>query len=323
MKVQFFTAEEIRNTLTMPRAIELMRGAFARLSAGKVDSPVRTVLTNESGTVLYKPAFSASENLFCAKVVSVFPGNAKQSLPVTPGIIVVNDGETGMPIALLEAGYLTALRTGAATGLATDLLAKKDATVAALFGTGGQAWHQLEAMLCVRRLKRVYVFSRKTANAHRFCGQHADKTMSCELVSTDNHSVLSDCDIITTATTSSEPVFQNSEIGEAVHINAVGSLGPHRSEIPPETILRSTVVVDQRVGCLTEAGEILPLIADGRLPESFTPPELGELVADNEYKPERPITVFKSAGNAIQDLVCSAEILKLADENNIGNSIDL
>ena len=99
MDVRIFTQDDVRHFLKMPRAIELMRDAFAALSCGRIDSPVRTVLTSNHGTVLYKPAFSEAQSLFCAKVVSVFPGNADRELPVTPGIIVLNDGETGMPVA--------------------------------------------------------------------------------------------------------------------------------------------------------------------------------------------------------------------------------
>ena len=312
MDVRIFTKQDIASLLSMPRAIELMRSAFADLSAGKVDSPVRTILTNEAGTVLYKPAYSAANNIFCAKVVSVFAGNVERGLPVTPGLIVVNDGETGMPVALMEAGYLTSLRTGAATGLATDLLAKKDAATGALFGTGGQAGHQLEAMLCVRNFERVFVFSRKFENATRFCEEMAQVAGDCQLIASTDRSVLADCDVITTATTSATPVFEDADLGAAVHVNAIGSLGPTRSEVPEDTIERATIVVDQRAGCLKEAGELLPLMADGRLPADFAPAELGELVADPNYVAEKPITVFKSAGNAVQDLVCAAEVLSLA-----------
>lgn len=305
----------------MTRAIELMRGAFTDLSAEKVDSPVRTVITNDAGTVLYKPAYSAAENIFCVKVVSVFAGNADRGLPVTPGIIVVNDGETGMPVALMEAGFLTALRTGAATGLATELLATREARTAALFGTGGQAGHQLEAMLCVRDLTRVFVFSRRMENAIRFCEQMSRLSNSCELIPTEDRSVLAECEIVTTATTSAFPVFEDSELGPAVHINAIGSLGPARSEVPEATIERATIVVDQRAACLQEAGELLPLMADGRLPADFAPAELGELVGGQSREPNRPITVFKSAGNAVQDLACAAEVLRLAGELELGQSV--
>ena len=315
MKVRIVTAAEIESLLSMPRAIELMRSAFADLSNGRVESPVRTMLNNDDGTVLYKPAYSPGENIFCAKIVSVFVGNAQKGMPVTPGIIVLNDGETGMPIALLEAGYLTALRTGAATGLATDLLAKSDARTGALFGTGGQAAHQLEAMLCVRNLERVFVFSRNVANAKTFCEKESQK-YDCELIPAKDRDVLAGCDVVTTVTTSPRPVFSDDEIPEQVHVNAVGSLGPSRSEIPEATVERATVVVDQRAACLQEAGELLPLMADGRLPADFSPAELGELVSGSRSEPRRPATLFKSVGNAIQDLVCASEILRLSDNSN-------
>jgi ornithine cyclodeaminase len=321
MDVRIFTQDDVRHLLKMPRAIELMRDAFSALSAGRIDSPVRTVLTNDHGTVLYKPAWSAAQKLFCAKVVSVFPGNADKDLPVTPGIIVLNDGQTGMPVALMEAGFLTSLRTGAATGLATDLLAKPDACTAALFGTGGQARHQLEAMLCARNLKRVYIFSRQDENAVRFSKEMADLSSDCELIPSTNRKVLAKCDVITTATTSANPVFSDQEIAEAVHINAIGSLGPERSEIPAATIQRATVVVDHREAGLREAGELLPLMNDGRLPPDFAPAELGELVLNNDYRAERPVTVFKSAGNAAQDLGCAAEVLKLAEGAGRGQTV--
>jgi len=321
MDVRIFTQDDVRHLLKMPRAIELMRDAFAALSTGEIDSPIRTVLTNEHGTVLYKPAWSAVQNVFCAKVVSVFPGNADKGLPVTPALIVVNDGETGMPVSLMEAGFLTSLRTGAATGLATDLLAKRDASTAALFGTGGQAAHQLEAMLCVRDFERVYVFSRREENAIRFCETMSGLSNNCKLLPAPNRDVLMECDTITTVTTSPTPVFDDQEIADSVHINAIGALGPSRSEIPPATIQRATVVVDQREACLKEAGELLPLMADGRLPSDFAPAELGELVHNAEYRPDKPVSIFKSVGNAVQDLVCAAEVLKLAEDTGRGQAV--
>ncbi len=176
-------------------------------------------------------------------------------------------------------------------------------------------------MLCVRELKRVYVFSGHEENAVRFSEEMSDLIKGCELLPAPNRDVLTECDIITTATTSPNPVFSDQEIGDAVHINAIGSLGPLRSEIPPATILRATVIVDQREAGLREAGELLPLMEDGRLPPDFAPAELGELVLNKDYSAERPVTVFKSAGNAVQDLVCAAEVLKLAEDAGRGQTV--
>lgn len=307
----------------MPRAIELMREAFTALSAGEVDSPLRTALVNDKGTVLYKPAYSDVAGIFCAKVVSVFSENANNGLPVTPGIIVVNSAETGMPVALVEAGYLTALRTGAATGLATDLMAKPDAKIAALFGTGGQSWHQLEAMLAVRDFETVFIFSRNAANAEAFCSEHQEAAGKCKLIANPNRSVIKDCDVITLATSSPTAVVKDEELGEHVHINAIGSLGPKRTEVAAETMLRAYICVDQRAACLAEAGEVCLMADAGILPENFHPVELGELSARQQSAPRSGVSVFKSVGNAVQDLVCTAEILSLAEHQSLGKQVNL
>lgn len=316
MNVKLFDKGLIASVLDMPRAIELMRTAYAELSAGLVDSPLRTALTNDQGTVLYKPAYSGSADIFCVKVVSVFPGNVEQGLPVTPGIVLVNSAETGMPVAILEAGYLTSLRTGAATGLATELFAKKEAKVAALFGSGGQSRHQLEAMLCSRAFETVYVFSRKAENAERFCKENADIAGDCQLVPNPDRKVLKTCDVITTATTSPTAVFEWDEIADDAHVNAIGSLGSSRTEVTAETLLNSEIIVDQRAACLKEAGEICLMRDAGLINESYQPAEIGELLDASELQ-QKP-TVFKSVGNAVQDLVCAAEIIKAAESQSLG-----
>ncbi|MBM1135994.1 hypothetical protein JO972_06940 [Verrucomicrobiaceae bacterium 5K15] len=308
----------------MPRAIELMRQAYADLTEGKVDSPLRTALVNEGGTVLYKPAYSSGAGIFCVKVVSVFADNVNRGLPVTPGIIVVNSSETGMPLAILEAGYLTSLRTGAATGIATEVLAPADATIGALFGTGGQSRHQLEAMLCARDFTKIYVFSRKQENAVRFCEENADIAGDCELVANPDRAVLKDCHVITAATTSPTAVFSDDEISDSVHINAIGSLGAERTEVSAETLLRSDVVVDQRAACLKEAGEICLMRDQGLIGDDYHPLEIGEIILGDQSTGERDRpTVFKSVGNAAQDLICSAEIYRYAEEHGLGAQAEL
>ncbi len=321
MNVKLIDQAVIASVLKMPRVIELMRDAYAELSAGAVDSPLRTALVNDEGTVLYKPAYSGSAGVFCVKVVSVFPGNVEKGLPVTPGIIVVNSAETGMPVAILEAGYLTSLRTGAATGLATELFAKKEAKVAALFGTGGQSRHQLEAMLCARPFETVYVFSRNAVNAQRFCQENADIAGNCQLVPNPDREVLKQCDVITTATTSPVALFEWDEIADDVHVNAIGSLGPNRTEITAETLLKSNVIVDQRAACLKEAGEICLMREAGLVGDDYQPAEIGELLGESDL--QALPTVFKSVGNAVQDLVCSAEILRVAEAEKLGSVAQL
>lgn len=319
MDIRIIGSEVVSACLDMPRAIDLMAMAYVDLTEGNLMSPLRSAITNDRGTVLYKPAYSDTSGIFCVKVVSVFPDNAQNGLPVTPGIIVINSSETGMPLAVLEAGYLTSLRTGAATGLATKIFARAESKVGALFGTGGQARHQLEAMLCVRAFQRIYLFSRDIENARRFCVENQDLAGACELIANPDRSVLKDCDVITTATTSPDPVFRDKEINDSVHINAIGSLGAERSEVSADTLLRSDVIVDQRAACLKEAGEICLMRTAGLIGEDYQPREIGEILNGYALKPcgDRP-TVFKSVGNAAQDLVCAAEIYHYALTHGLG-----
>lgn len=322
MKLLSLSRADISGSFGMRDAITSMETAFAELSRGGIESPLRTALVSKDGTILYKPAFSPALELFCVKVVSVFQGNAAIGEEVTAGVILLNDAKTGLPLALMDAGYLTALRTGAATGLATKLLAPVQAKTAALFGTGGQAFHQLEAMLAVRDLETVHVFSGKVENAKRFCEQHAAKFPNCKLVPATGPEVLAHCDVITTASTSPTPVFDDASLGARVHINAVGSLGAHRSEIPVATLSRARLVVDQRAACLKEAGEIISLLHNGATEASLNLAELGELVGTSP-DPASTVSVFKSVGNAAQDLVCAAEVYRMAMERGIGRMIEL
>ncbi len=319
MELRLLDRDDVRRSLNMARAIELMSEAFTALSEQRIESPLRTMLSNEHGTVLYKPAYSADHRMFCIKVVSVFPGNATQGEEVTPGLVLVNSTESGRPVALMDAGYLTSLRTGAATGLATRLLSDSSVKTAALFGTGGQAAHQLEAMLAVRQMTLVYVFSRLIENARRFCEQHQDLADECQLVPSDDFTHLAECQLITTVTTCPNPLFEDAQLARDVHINAIGSLGADRSEIALDTLRRANLFVDQRDACLAEAGEIQLLKCAG---ESVDVMELGEVIAS---RPEltKGASVFKSVGNAAQDIVCAAEIIRHAEQHGIGRMVEL
>lgn len=309
----------------MGQAIDLMREAFIALTQGTIQVPVRTNLGDAAGTMLYKPALMPSSRISGLKVVSVFPGNAERDLPVTTGLMLLNDGDTGLPLALMDAEYLTELRTGAASGLATRLLANPETSVAALIGTGGQAACQLQAMLEVLPLKTVHVFSRTMASAETFCREQIESAGACRLVPASSRKVLSDCGLITTATSSRNPVFADHELCAGVHINGIGSFRPDMSEVPSETVCRAEVFVDHRAAALHEAGDIVDPMRRGELPPDFAPAELGEVLLN-----ERPgrtsrlqTTFFKSVGNAAQDVVCAREILAIAERECLGQMVSI
>lgn len=325
MEIRLLTQQDVRRALSMKRAIELMEEAFLALTQGTIQVPVRATISNAAGTMLYKPALLPSSNIFGMKAASVFPGNAERGQPVTTGVMLVNDSDTGLPLALMDAEYLTALRTGAASGLATRLLANSDTKVAALFGTGGQAACQLQAMLQVLPLETVHVFSRKLANAEAFCHDQIGAAGPCRLVPASSNEVLSECGLIVTATNSRTPVFADEDIRPGVHINGIGSFNPEMSEVPVETVCRAEVFVDHREAALQEAGDIVEPMRCGRLSSDFAPAELGEVISG--HRPGRSsgerITFFKSVGNAAQDIVCVAEILAVAEEESLGQTISL
>jgi ornithine cyclodeaminase/alanine dehydrogenase-like protein (mu-crystallin family) len=324
MKIRILNRTDIQRALSMERAIELMNLAFLALTQGTIQVPVRTSLINVAGTMLYKPALMPSSKRFGLKVVSVFPGNAERGLPVTTGVMLLNDSETGLPIALLDAEYLTALRTGAASGLATRLLANSDTRVAALIGTGGQAACQLQAMQKVLPLETIYVFSRKFENATAFCKKQSESTQPCRLVPGSSKNDLRKCGLITTVTNSSSPVFADDEICSGAHINGVGSFRPDMAEVPSETVCRATVFVDHRQAALLEAGDIVNPMKQGKLPSDFSPAELGEVLLGTRpgRTDSQQTTFFKSVGNAAQDIVCAAEIFAIAEDENFGQIIE-
>lgn len=300
-----FTKEDIRKKISMGKAIDLMRGAFLQLSAGVAQVPVRTVIDShdQSGRVLFMPSYSSAYGLFGLKMVSVFDHNTRRNLPSIQGMIMVMDGQTGTPLGLLDAEYLTALRTGAASGLATDLLARKNSEILAIFGSGVQAETQLEGVLDVRPIKEVIVFGKTQSKTVSFCQRMTEK-FSVGIHSARAPQELNRADIICTATTSSTPVFQKDDLKKGVHINGIGSYKPAMQEVPSEVIQHATLIVDQRAASLTEAGDIVIPIRQGFITNDHIHAELGEIISGSKKGriSEDQITVFKSVGNAIQDL---------------------
>ena len=289
----------------MPKAIELMRSAFLQLSTGGAIVPIRTVIDSHdhSGRALFMPSYSSAFGLFGLKMVAVFPHNAVKNLPLIQGKMMVMDGENGTPLALLDAEYLTALRTGAASGLATDLLSRIDAEVLALFGTGAQAESQIEGVLSVRPVKEIIVFGRTDDKTISFCKRMTNK-FGIKIRAALSASDLRRADIICTATTSTTPVFQQDQLKEGVHINGIGSFKPSMQEIPSDVILKSILIVDQRQAAMEEAGDIAIPLQQGLMTQNHIQAELGEILSGSKKGRTSPdqVTVFKSVGNAIQDL---------------------
>ena len=319
------SSDDVRRALPMGEAIDAMREAFAQLARGEVTLPARARLDApaDHGVALVMPCHSAPLKLFSVKFITLFPDNARRGLPVIQSTVLLSDGATGVPLAVMDGASLTALRTGAASGLATGLLARPEAATVAILGSGVQARTQLEAVACVRRIRRAWVFDGDGESARRFAGDMQQRLgIDVECVASPS-AALAEADIVCTATTSPTPVFDDRDLRPGSHINAIGVFHPDRAEIPAATVCRARVVVDHRVSAHDEAGDLLIPLRAGLIGEAHLSTELGQLVLGRE--PARTsadeITLFKSVGVAIQDLCAAARTLANARRLGLGEPL--
>ncbi|MBI4495490.1 MAG: ornithine cyclodeaminase family protein [Deltaproteobacteria bacterium] len=329
MRIRLFGADEIRRSLSMAEAIEVVKEAFVQLSLGKAQSPVRTSLDlRERGEVaLIMPSYLERTRALGAKVVTVFPKNPEGGRPAVQALVVLFDAQTGAPAALLEGTELTRLRTGAAAGAATQVLSRPDCRTLALFGAGGQAFYQVQGVLSARKLERISIFDplpERVEELIRTLRKSPARRLTISAAASPREA-LRGADIVVTVTTSSRPVFSGQDLPEGAHINAMGSFQPTMQEVDEETILRSRLFVDCRSACLEEAGDLLIPLREGRIFPSAIVGELGEVIVG--LKPgrqgEREITYFKSVGNAVQDMAVAREILNRAEANSLGREVEL
>ena len=325
-QIRFLSRADVQQALGMHEAISLMRQAFIALSEGRATVPVRlnVPMPEYNGHALFMPAYLPDTEHVGLKVVTVHPDNPTRGLPFIHALMMVTDAATGRPIAVMDGEYLTALRTGAGAGLATDLLARPEAEVAAIFGAGVQARTQLEALCAVRPIRRAYVFSRSRDNAEAFA-QEMSTRLALDVQVADDPETLGEADVVCTATTSLTPVFAHAHLKPGVHINGIGSYRPEMAEIPPETVLAAKVVVDHRPSCLAEAGDLIQLLERGLITENHIHAELGEIAAGHQTgrTSEDDVTFFKSVGNAVQDLAAASHVVAVAEARGLGTEVTL
>ena len=285
----------------MEEAIRAMGTAFAQLSNGEAVVPPRLSLDipDKNATSLVMPAYATGSPYYTVKIVSVNYSNPDKGLPLIHGVVQVFDAENGKHIANLDGASITAIRTGAASGLATDLLAKENANVCAVFGTGVQAASHIEAVLEVRPIEKIMVFSRSKPSAEKFCSTLANQ-VQCEIGEKES---LLEADIICTTTPSSSPLFETDKIKPGCHLNVVGSAQPSFREVPTALVARSKIIVDNREACEQEAGDLIIPVQEGSWSFEHLHGELGQVVSGDiiARESENEITLFKSVGNAIQD----------------------
>ena len=327
MQIRVISAEEVRKAISMEQAIETVKAAFGQLSKGRASVPIRTQLgvPLHDGVTLFMPAYLEQTGELGMKMVSVFSGNLDQGLPTINAMVTLISARTGLPTAIIDGTYLTALRTGAASGAATDLMARKDARTVSVLGTGVQGRTQLRAVCSVRAIERVVVFDKRSDAAEAF-REELKPILDVQIDLADSAAeAIRASDVVCTATTSKTPVFAHSDVNPGTHINAIGSFTPQMQELPGETVAGSLLVVDSREAAWAESGDLIIPRNEGRITEDSVHAEIGDIVngvksgRDNDEQ----ITLFKSVGNAVQDVSVGARVLAEAEAKDLGVVVEL
>ena len=319
MQIRILTHDDVQTALPMPEAIDIMKNAFGQLSAGNATVPLRSKISSDKGDTLLMPAYLRSSQDLGIKIVSIYKDNLSLGLPTVTAIAIVLDPQTGLPKALIDGDSLTAIRTGATGGLASELLSRRNAKTVALFGAGVQGRAQLQGVMTVRSITQVNLIDLSLSAAQKLADEISTwaSAPTVNLVSNPREAI-QDADIIITATTSSDPVFNGNDLRPGTHITGVGSYTPQMREVDEITVGRAMIVVDSREACLSEAGDII-------IPKAAIDAEIGEII--NGFKKGRQtdheITFFKTVGVAVEDAAAAAAILAEAEENGLGTVIEL
>jgi ornithine cyclodeaminase/alanine dehydrogenase-like protein (mu-crystallin family) len=327
--MRILNSSDVKQALPMKDCIEAMKLAYIALVEGKAEVPLRTRLpiASQNAVSLFMPAYvqGPAGDALTIKIVSIFPNNLEHGLAFIQAAVLVLDPNSGKPVALLEGSSLTAIRTGAGSGAATQLLSRNESRVAAIFGAGAQGRTQLEAICNVRDIQTVWLYDTDQSRANTFIQEMAGKPpIPADIRIANNPSqAISDADIICCATTATSPVFSDQDIKPGAHINAIGSYTPEMQETPSATVARALVIVDSRSASLAETGDLLRPIQEGLMTQDHIYAELGEiaLVRKPGRTDSQQITYFKSVGLAVQDALAAQLALANSEKLNLGQLV--
>jgi ornithine cyclodeaminase/alanine dehydrogenase-like protein (mu-crystallin family) len=318
---------DVTAILHMKECITLMRQTLAGLARGRVTMPARQhlALPHGSGTLGMMPAFLHDGPSLGIKVLTAFAGNEGTALDSHQGAVLLFDASNGRLLAVIDATAVTAIRTAAVSGVATELLSAPGSRELALLGTGTQAITHLDAMCAVRPIVRVRVWSRSRVRATELARQiRARGSVDAEAVG-DAREAVEGAQIVCTTTSSREPVLEGAWLAPGTHVNAVGAAAPTRRELDSEAILRSALFVDRRESALREAGDVMIPLREGAITEAHIRAEIGELLVG--LHPGRgdaaAITVFKSVGLAAEDVACARYLYDHAEAAGLGTDVSL
>jgi ornithine cyclodeaminase/alanine dehydrogenase-like protein (mu-crystallin family) len=305
MRVLVLSEHDVTSLLTMRECIGVMEDALAALARGEVHNPLRQAIRapGAPGLLGLMPAWRGGTTPYYGlKEVCVFPGNPKRGLDTHLGAVILHSGETGEPLAIVNAAAVTAIRTAAVSAVATKLLAREDASVLAILGTGAQGKSHAEAIPIVRNIRET-----------RMCGRNDDV-----------EAAVRGADIIVTATNSREPILKREWIGAGTHINAVGSSIAAARELDGATVAACSLFVDRRESTVNESGDYLFALREGAISEEHIRGEIGELLIGSATgrTSDDEITLFKSLGLAVEDLAAAAFLFEKARSANKGQWVE-
>ena len=320
--------KDIKKVFTMKEAIEADKQAFKFVVEDKADTPLRTIIQapKYDGSFLFMPAYVEDMDIASLKVVNIFPRNIDSGKATAPAQVLLIDGSTGEVISILDGNYVTKLRTGAASGVAFDILAKNDCKIGALIGTGGQAETQLEAMLNVKNLEEIKVFDLNYDRTVQFVDRMKKEFSEFDtkiIAAKTSDEAVENADLLVTVTPSTKPVFDGNKIKKGATVSCVGAYQHHMQELDPVLLKRaSKIYFDSKEAVLSESGDILIPLEEGIITEKDFTGEIGDVIIGNIIGRENDdeIIVFETVGVATQDLIVANKIYEKAVKEKIGTT---
>lgn len=316
--------QTIMGLLDMDKMIEILERAFGELASGSAVMPQRTAVADGdvNGWYAFMPAQLKSMGALGVKAVTVYKDNpSSHSLPATLATIALMDSQTGQTVAVMDGGYITAMRTGAVTGLATKYLARANSTVAGVMGAGVQARAQLWGMAAGANLDRAVVFSLDSPEAQRAFADDASEMLGIPVeIAGSGRELVESVDILSLATTATTPIIDGDWVKPGLHINGIGSHAVGVRELDTKTVVKSKLVCDQVDACLVEAGDVMMPIEEGALDPADIYGEIGELItgAKTGRESDDEVTLFKSVGLSIQDISAAHYVYQRALKEGVG-----
>jgi len=321
------STNDVAELLPMGEAIEIVGAAMVEVAEGNTTLPLRSIIPVGDGNFMgMMPGVMQDPACYGIKLVSLFPNNPKFGFSSHQGAMVMFEAEHGAATAMMNSDLLTAIRTSAASGVATRSLARVDSTKLTIIGTGEQAQHHLDAMVEVRPITAVVIAGRSLESADTLVKKSRQKYGQINfLTTTDIQQAVSDADIICTVTAADEPLLFGKWVKPGTHLNIVGSSIPSKREIDTELVVRSKLFVDYRISTMAQAGEVILAIEENKITNSHILVEIGEVIAGSApgRKSDEEITLYRSLGVAAQDLAAAYYVVEQAKKRGMGTEVSL